>query len=83
MLWYSLWFALALALLSVVFAMFMQDIARFQRREAIRIPFIGEAHPGDLTYPLALLELFGPYVTLGVAITCLLGASVYLAVFSG
>ena len=83
MVWYSLWFALALALLCVVIAMFMHDMARFQRRETLRIPFIGEAHPGDLTYPLALMELFGPYVTLGVAVTCFLGFSVYLAVFSG
>jgi hypothetical protein len=82
-LWYILWFALALALLCVVITMFLQDMARFNRREPLRIPFIGEAHPGDLTYPLALMELFGPYVTLGVAITFFLGLSVYLAVFAG
>jgi hypothetical protein len=83
MLWYILWFALALALLCVVIAMFLQDMARFQRRETLRIPFIGEAHPGDLTYPLALMELFGPYVTLGAAITFFLAFSVYLALFVG
>ena len=81
--WYILWFALALALLCVVFGMFMQDMARFHRREPLRIPFIGETQPGDLTYPLALMELFGPYVTVGVAITFFLGFSVYLAVFTG
>lgn len=81
--WYTLWFALALALLCVVFGMFMQDIARFNRREPLRIPFIGETQPGDLTYPLALMELFGPYVTVGAALTFFLGFSVYLAVFTG
>lgn len=83
MLWYVLWFALALALLCVVVAMFVQDMARFQRRETLRIPFIGEAHPGDLTYPLALMELFSPYVTLGAAVAFFVGLSVYLSMFAG
>ena len=83
MLWYVLWFAMALTLLCVVVAMFIQDMGRFQRRETLRIPFIGEAHPGDLTYPLALMELFGPYVTLGAAISFFLGLSIYLAMFTG
>ncbi len=83
MLWYSLWFALAIALFGVVIAMFIQDIERLSRREPLRIPFIGVAHPGDLTYPLAVMELFGPYLTLGAAITFFLGFSVYLAIFTG
>ncbi len=28
--------------------------------EPLRIPFIGETQPGDLTYPLALMELLAP-----------------------
>jgi len=83
MFWYGLWFAIAVALLGVVVAMFIQDMGRLSRREPLRIPFIGEARPGDLTYPLAVMELFGPYLTLGTAITFFLGFSIYLAVFAG
>ncbi len=82
-LWYILWFAIALALLCVVGAMFIQDMGRLQRREPLRIPFMGEAEPGDLTYPLALLELFGPYVTAGAAIVFFAGFALYLTVFAG
>jgi hypothetical protein len=83
LLFWALWFAIAVALIGVVFAMFKQDMARLSRGEPLRIPFIGEAHPGDLTYPLAVMELFGPYLTLCAAITFFLGLSVYLAVFTG
>lgn len=83
MLWYLLWLAFAIALLGVVAAMFLHDMGRLSRREPLRIPFIGEAHPGDLTYPLAVMELFGPYLTLVAAVTLFLGFSAYLAIFAG
>jgi hypothetical protein len=82
-LWYVLWLAFAVALLCVVLAMFVHDLGRLSRREPLRIPFIGDAHPGDLTYPLAVMELFGPYLTLAAAVTFFLGFSAYLAIFTG
>ena len=82
MLWYGVWFILAATMLSVVVAMFIQDMGRLSRREPLRIPFIGDAHPGDLTYPLAVMELFGPYLILCAAVTFFVGFSVYLAVFA-
>ena len=64
-------------------AMFVHDMDRVNRREPLRIPFIGWAQPGDTTYPLAVVELFGPYVTLCAAIVFFAGFSVYLAAFAG
>lgn len=83
MIWYIVWSLIAAAMLWLVGAMFFHDIARLNRREPLRIPFIGWADPGDLTYPLAVLELFGPYVTLGAAITFMMGFSAWLAAFGG
>ena len=82
-LWYVLWFVVAVALLGVVLAMFVHDVGRLSRREPLKIPFIGEARPGDATYPLAVMELFGPYLTLCTAIAFIVGFSVYVAVFAG
>ena len=82
-LWYFLWLAIAGLLSWMVMAMFMHDMARLNRREPLRIPFIGWAQPGDTTYPLAVVELFGPYVTLGAAVAFFAGFSVYLAAFTG
>ena len=80
-LWYGLWFAISATLLCVVVAMFIHDMGRLSRREPLRIPFIGWAHPGDLTYPLAIIELFGPYVTLCAVVAFFAGLSVYIAAF--
>ena len=82
-LWYVGWFLVAAVLLCVVAAMFMHDMARLHRREPLRIPFIGWADPGDMTYPLAVIELFGPYVTLCAVIAFFLGFSAYIAAFGG
>ncbi|HEX5279159.1 MAG TPA: hypothetical protein VFW28_03680 [Micropepsaceae bacterium] len=83
MLWYGLWLAISGLLSWIVFAMFRTDMARLSRREPLRIPFIGWAQPGDTTYPLAIVELFGPYVTLCAAVVFFAGFSVYLAAFTG
>jgi len=82
-LWYVLWLAVAALLSWIVIAMFMYDMGRINRREPLRIPFIGWAQPGDTTYPLAVVELFGPYVTLCAAIVFFAGFSVYLTAFTG
>jgi hypothetical protein len=82
-LWYVFWVVLAISLLGVVAKMLMHDLGRISRRETLRIPFIGEARPGDVTYPLALIELFGPYLTLGAAATVLIGFTVYVTMFAG
>ena len=82
-LWYVLWFGIALTLLCVVGAMFIQDMGRLYRREPLRIPFMGDAEPGDLIYPLALMELFGPYVTVAAAIVFFTGFAMYLTIFAG
>lgn len=83
MIWYVLWLTIAGLLSWIVIAMFMHDMGRLSRREPLRIPFIGWAQPGDTTYPLAVIELFGPYVTLCGAIVFFAGLSVYLAAFAG
>lgn len=82
-LWYVLWLAVAVLLSWIVIAMFIHDMGRISRQEPLRIPFIGWAQPGDATYPLAVVELFGPYVTLCAAIVFFTGLSVYLAAFTG
>jgi len=82
-LWYVLWLAIAGLMSWIVIAMFVHDIGRLSRREPLRIPFIGWANPGDTTYPLAIMELFGPYLTLGAAVVFFAGFSVYLAAFAG
>ena len=81
LLWYGSWLVFAAVLLGIVLAMFLQDLKRVSDEEPLRIPFIGEASPGDLTYPLALIELFGPYVTLGAAIAFFFGVGLYLSIF--
>lgn len=82
-LWYLVWFVAATLLACVVLAMFIHDMGRLSRREPLRIPFVGWAEPGELTYPLAVVELFGPYVTLCAVIVFFAGFSVYLAAFTG
>ena len=82
-LWYLVWLTVAVLLSCVVAAMFVHDMGRLSRREPLRIPFVGWAQPGDMTYPLAIVELFGPYVTLCGAIVFFAGFSVYLAAFTG
>jgi hypothetical protein len=79
--WYGSWLVLAAVLLGIILAMFVQDLKRVSDEEPLRIPFIGEARPGDLTYPLALIELFGPYVTLCAVVAFFLGAGLYLSIF--
>jgi len=81
LLWYGSWLVLAAVLLGIVLAMFLQDVKRVSNQEPLRIPFIGEAHPDDLTYPLALVELFGPYVTLCAVIAFFFGFGLYLSIF--
>ena len=81
LLWYGSWLVLAAVLLGIVLAMFLQDVKRVSNQEPLRIPFIGEAHPDDLTYPLALVELFCPYVTLCAVIAFFFGFGLYLSIF--
>ena len=81
LLWYGSWLVLAAVLLGIILAMFLQDVKRVSDEEPLRIPFIGEARPGDLTYPLAVIELFGPYVTLCVAVAFFFGVGLYLSIF--
>lgn len=82
-LWYVLWLAIAMTFFFVVGGMFVQDMGRFLRGEPLRIPFVGEAQPGDLTYPLALMELFGPYVTVAAVTAFFVASAVYLTAFAG
>jgi hypothetical protein len=81
LIWYGSWVGLAAVLLGVVSAMFVQDLKRVSDQEPLRIPFVGEARPGDLTYPLALMELFGPYLALCAAVAFFFGFALYLSIF--
>ena len=57
-----LWLFLSVALLGVVFVVFVRDVRHMKWREPIRLPFVGDVYPGDKLYPFARFQRFAPYL---------------------